>query len=46
MFEWTGRFDGEEELYHRIFQRVTTESAYENINPKDFVLHGFLWMKV
>lgn len=41
MFEWTGRFDGEEELYHRIFQRVTTESAYENINPKDFVLHGF-----
>lgn len=41
MFEWTGRFDGEEELYRRIFQRVTTESAYENINPKDFVLHGF-----
>lgn len=41
MFEWTGRFDGEEELYHRVFQRVTTESAYENINPKDFVLHGF-----
>jgi formiminoglutamase len=41
MFEWTGRFDGEEESYHRIFQRVKTESDYEKINPNDFVLHGF-----
>ena len=41
MFEWTGRFDGEEESFHRIFQRATTESDYETIKPKDFVLHGF-----
>lgn len=41
MFEWTGRFDGEEESYHRIFQRVSIESEYEKIKPKDFVLHGF-----
>jgi len=41
MFEWTGRFDGEEEFYHRIFQRVSIESEYEKIKPKNFVLHGF-----
>ncbi|SHK30246.1 formimidoylglutamase [Epilithonimonas mollis] len=41
MLEWTGRFDGNEESYHRIFQRVKIESDYENVNPKDFVLHGF-----
>lgn len=41
MFEWTGRFDGEEESYHRIFQKVSTESDYENVKPNDFVLHGF-----
>lgn len=41
MFEWTGRFDGEEKAYHRIFQKVSTESDYEKIKPKDFVLHGF-----
>ena len=41
MFDWTGRFDGEEESYHRIFQRVKTETDYETINPNDFVLHGF-----
>ncbi len=41
MFEWTGRLDGNDESYHRIFQRVKTESDYETIKPKDFVLHGF-----
>lgn len=41
MFDWTGRFDGEEESYHRIFQRVKTELNYETINTNDFVLHGF-----
>jgi len=41
MFEWTGRFDGDEEAYHRIFQKVSTESDYGKIRPKDFVLHGF-----
>lgn len=38
---WEGRFDGEEPLYHRIFQRVSVETNYENIKTKDFVLHGF-----
>ena len=38
---WEGRFDGEEPLYHRIFQRVSVENNYENIKTKDFVLHGF-----
>lgn len=41
MFQWNGRFDGNEESHQRIFQRVSIESEYENINPKDFVLHGF-----
>ncbi|WP_374441651.1 formimidoylglutamase [Epilithonimonas sp.] len=41
MFEWTGRLDGNDESYHRIFQRVKTESDYETLKPKDFVLHGF-----
>lgn len=38
---WTGRFDGDEPLYHRVFQRVSLEDNYENISPNDFVLHGF-----
>ena len=38
---WQGRFDGEDPLYYRIFQRVSLEENYENISPKDFVLHGF-----
>lgn len=38
---WQGRFDGDEPLYHRIFQRVSLEDNYENISPNDFVLHGF-----
>jgi len=38
---WQGRFDGEDPLYHRIFQRVSLEDHYENILPNDFVLHGF-----
>jgi len=41
MFEWTGRFDGDEESFHRIFQRTKRESNYGIINPDDFVLHGF-----
>lgn len=35
---WTGRFDGEERLHHRIFQRVSLEKT---VLPNDFVLHGF-----
>lgn len=38
---WQGRFDGDEPLYHRIFQRVSTEQDYSRISPGDFVLHGF-----
>ncbi|WP_292010370.1 formimidoylglutamase [Chryseobacterium sp.] len=38
---WQGRLDGEELLYHRIFQRVREESDYGNISHNDFVIHGF-----
>ncbi|REC43981.1 formimidoylglutamase [Chryseobacterium sp. 5_R23647] len=38
---WQGRLDGEELLYHRIFQRVKAESNYDAISTNDFVLHGF-----
>lgn len=38
---WQGRFDGDDPLYHRMFQRVILEDNYDNILPKDFVLHGF-----
>lgn len=38
---WKGRYDGDEALYHRIFQRVEEVTDYENISTNDFVLHGF-----
>ncbi|MDR6546937.1 formiminoglutamase [Chryseobacterium rhizosphaerae] len=38
---WQGRWDGEELLFHRIFQRVKEEQNYDSISPNDFVLHGF-----
>ena len=38
---WQGRFDGDDPLYHRIFQRVSLETDYASISPNDFVLHGF-----
>lgn len=38
---WQGRFDGEEPLFHRVFQRVSLENHYEKIKENDFVLHGF-----
>lgn len=38
---WQGRLDGEELLYHRIFQRVKEEKDYDTISANDFVLHGF-----
>lgn len=41
MFDWTGRFDGEEDSYQRIFQRVKTAADYNAVDPNDFVLHGF-----
>ena len=38
---WTGRFDGDDPLYHRIFQQVSLEKNYDAISTNDFVLHGF-----
>lgn len=38
---WQGRFDGDEPLYYRIFQRVSLEENYGMIQENDFVLHGF-----
>lgn len=38
---WQGRLDGEELLYHRLFQRVNKESNYDLVSKNDFVLHGF-----
>ncbi|WP_419869758.1 formimidoylglutamase [Chryseobacterium sp. CT-SW4] len=38
---WQGRLDGEELLFHRIFQRVKEESDYGKISENDFVIHGF-----
>lgn len=38
---WQGRFDGDNPLHHRIFQRVSLEKDYNNVSPKDFILHGF-----
>ena len=35
---WQGRYDGDDSLYHRIFQKVTFDN---NVSPKNFVLHGF-----
>jgi formiminoglutamase len=38
---WQGRLDGEELLFHRIFQRVREEKNYDAISTNDFVIHGF-----
>lgn len=38
---WQGRFDGDDPLYHRIFQRVSLENNYNKISENDFILHGF-----
>lgn len=38
---WQGRLDGDDALYHRIFQRVKIISNFDDISPNDFVLTGF-----
>lgn len=38
---WQGRIDGDDLLYHRIFQRVETLNNFETVKTKDFVLQGF-----
>jgi len=38
---WQGRLDGEEPLFHRLFQRVQNAENHEVVLTNDFVLHGF-----
>ncbi|MBC7555488.1 MAG: formimidoylglutamase, partial [Chryseobacterium sp.] len=38
---WQGRFDGDELLYQRIFQRVTLENNFDSLSENDFALQGF-----
>jgi len=38
---WQGRLDGEEPLFHRLFQRVQNAENYEVVLTNDFVLQGF-----
>ncbi len=38
---WTGRYDGDDVLHHRLFQRVITGADYKDLKSNDFVLHGF-----
>ncbi len=38
---WQGRNDGENPLFHRIFQRVLVGNDFNKIKTKDFVLQGF-----
>ncbi|KUJ50423.1 formimidoylglutamase [Chryseobacterium sp. JAH] len=38
---WQGRLDGEEPLFHRLFQRVQEAENHDLIITNDFVLHGF-----
>lgn len=38
---WQGRLDGEEPLFHRLFQRVQESENHDLIITNDFVLHGF-----
>ncbi len=40
-FEWTGRLDGNDPLYHRIFQRVEVADNSAVVSNGDFFLHGF-----
>ena len=38
---WQGRLDGEEPLFHRLFQRVQKAENHDLVITNDFVLHGF-----
>lgn len=38
---WQGRFDGEDALYHRVFQRVKLIENLDDASTKNFVLQGF-----
>ena len=38
---WQGRFDGDNPLYQRLFQRVSLENNFDNLSENDFALQGF-----
>ena len=38
---WQGRWDGDEDEFLRIFQKVTVSTEYQTIDANNFVLHGF-----
>ena len=40
-FDWQGRFDGDEALYHRVFQRVKNSNNYSEVSENAFAIHGF-----
>ncbi|WP_300669698.1 formimidoylglutamase [Soonwooa sp.] len=40
-FDWQGRFDGDEALYHRIFQRVKNTNDFSDVSENAFAIHGF-----
>lgn len=40
-FNWQGRYDGDDPLYHRVFQRVKNCNDFQEIKKNDFVLQGF-----
>jgi formiminoglutamase len=38
---WQGRFDGNEALFHRVFQRVELINSLDSVSTNNFVLNGF-----
>lgn len=40
-FDWQGRYDGDEALYQRIFQKVKSRTQFSDIKEGDFALQGF-----
>ena len=38
---WKGRFDGDEPIYHRLFQKVQLDQDYDAISKNAFAIHGF-----
>lgn len=38
---WQGRFDGDDALFHRVFQRVEVVDSLDSVSTNNFVLNGF-----
>lgn len=38
---WQGRFDGNDALFHRVFQRVEVVDSLDSVSTNNFVLNGF-----